>query len=85
MTSFWKTMADLGRDRIQQLGALGTALGVLWIVGLWLLYDLMDGAFREGFIQAGNTWLGVLLVWIVIGLAVYLWTDPHGVRASRLG
>jgi len=84
MTSFWNTMVDLGREKIQQLGALGTALGVVWIIGLWVLYDVMDGAFREGFAQAGNTWLGILLVWLVIGVAIYLWRDPHGIRGTRM-
>jgi predicted membrane channel-forming protein YqfA (hemolysin III family) len=78
-------MADLGREKIQELGAVGALLGLLWILGLIVLYDLMDGAFREGFVQAGNSWLGVLAVWFVIGAVVYLWRDPHGVRASRVG
>mgnify|MGYP006301058319 CR=1 FL=1 len=85
MTSFWRTMAEVGREKIHQLGTLGTVLGLLWVVGLIVLYDLMDGAFREGFAQAGNSWLGVLAVWFVIGAVVYLWQDPHGVRASRGG
>lgn len=84
MTSFWKTMVELGGEKVQQLGALGTAIGVLWIVSAWVLFDWMTGAWKEGFAQAGNMWGLSLLVWLVIGLAIYLWFDPHGVRASRM-
>lgn len=85
MTSFWKTIVDLGGEKIQQLGIIGSILGVIWIVGAWVLFDWMTGAWTEGFAQAGNTWGLVLLVWLIIGLAVYLWFDPHGVRESRMG
>ncbi len=82
MVSFWKTIVDLGTDKIQQLGALGAVLGVLWIVGAWVLFDWMTGAWTEGFAQAGNMWGLSLLLWLLIGLAIYIWRDPHGVRTS---
>ena len=85
MTSFWKSITDLGGEKLRQLGAVGAALGVIWIVGLWVLFDWMTGAWAEGFMQAGNWWGGLLVVWFIVGLAIYLWQDPHGVRAARQG
>jgi hypothetical protein len=84
MARFWKSMADLGGEKLEQLGIVGSILGVLWIVGLWVLYDWMTGAWAEGFMQAGNSWGLVLVLWFLIGLGLYLWFDPHGVRTARL-
>lgn len=83
MASFWKTMLELGVEKIRQLGGVGAVLGFLWIVMAWVLFDWMTGAWTEGFAQAGNMWGLSLLIWLVIGLAVYLYFDPHGVRSGR--
>ena len=82
MTGFWQTMAGETREALNQLGVVGTILGVIWVLGLWVWYDWMMGAYREAVPQAGNYFLGFLLVWFVIGLALYLWRDPHGVRKT---
>jgi len=82
MTSFWKTMFELGRIKLQALGAVGAVLGVVWVVGILFLWDTMSGAYAEGMPEPGMAYALMLLAWIVIGLAVYLWRDPHGIRSG---
>ena len=84
MTSFWKTMADVTREKLDQLGILGTILGLVWIVGLWVWYDWMVGAYAEAVPTAGNLLGLAFVVWLLLGLAIYLWQDPHHVRAGVL-
>lgn len=84
MTGFWRTMADITGEKLEQLGLAGTILGVIWVIGLWVWFDWMMGAYREAVPQAGNYLLGFLIAWFVIGLAIYLWRDPHQVRESAL-
>lgn len=82
MASFWKTMVELGRIKLQELGAAGTVLGVIWVIGIWFLWDTMTGAYAEGMSEPGIYYGIMLLGWLVIGLAVYLWKDPHGIRSG---
>ena len=82
MTSFWKTVADVGGEKLEQLGILGTVLGLVWIVGAWVWFDWMMGAFREGVATAGWMLFGILLAWVIVGFAIYLWRDPHEIRSS---
>lgn len=85
MTKFWKTMADVTGEKLQELGALGTVLGILWILGIWLLFDAMMEAYAEHVPTAGQMFGLLLVAWIIIGLAIYLWQDPHEVRDEYLG
>jgi len=85
MTSFWKTMTDVTKEKLEQLGIAGTILGLVWIVGLWVWYDWMMGAYREAVPTAGNMLAIILVAWLVIGIAVYLWQDPHHVREPWSG
>ena len=82
MVSFWKTVIDVGGIKLRELGALGTALGIIWVLGIWMWLDFMTGAFAENMPQAATYYTIFLLGWIVVGLAVYLWRDPHGVRSA---
>jgi hypothetical protein len=84
MTSFWKTMADVTREKLDQLGIAGSILGLVWIVGLWVWYDWMVGAYAEAVPTAGNLLGLAFVVWLLLGLGVYLWQDPHHVRAGLL-
>lgn len=82
MVSFWKTMIDLGRIKLQELGALGTVLGAIWVLGILFLWDTMTGAYAEGMPEPGMVYGLMLLAWLVIGLAIYIWRDPHGIRSG---
>lgn len=84
MTSFWKTLGTVSREKLAELGIAGTILGLIWVLGIWVWYDWMIGAYREAVPTAGNMLMFILLAWILIGLAVYLWRDPHAVRESLL-
>ena len=82
MVSFWRTMADLGGQKLQELGVLGTALGILWVLGIWMWWDITMGAYAERMPGTATYFIAILVVWIVVGLAVYLWQDPHGIRTG---
>lgn len=84
MTSFWKTMADVTREKLNELGIVGSLLGLIWVVGLWVWYDWMMGAYREGVPESGTMMLWILIAWLIVGMAIYLWRDPHGVRESMV-
>lgn len=80
MTSYWRNLADLTRPKLEELGAAGIVLGIIWVLGLWVFYDWMMGAFAEYAEQAAMYFGIALIAWFVLGVAVYLWKDPHGVR-----
>lgn len=82
MVSFWKTMFDLGGQKLEQLGLAGGILGAIWLIGLWVFYSWMTGAYLEGFDGAGGMWGITLFIWFLIGAVVYLWQDPHGIRSD---
>ena len=82
MASFWKTTGGLAKEKLQQLGTRGLVLGAIWVLGILFLWDTMMGAFAEGMGQPGMYYAGFLVVWLIIGLAVYLWRDPHGIRSG---
>ena len=81
MVSFWKTVFELGRIKLKELGTVGTALGLIWVLGIWMWLDFTAGAYAEGMPGPGMYYAIFLLGWIVIGLAIYLWRDPHGIRS----
>lgn len=84
MASYWRNLAELTRPKIQELGAIGVVSGIIWLVGLWVWFDWMTGAYAEGVEQAGM-YLGLaLIVWFLLGVVVYLWRDPHSVRESMM-
>ncbi|WP_254768071.1 hypothetical protein [Salinilacihabitans rarus] len=79
---YWRTVGSLTKAKLAQLGAPGVVLGVIWLVGLWVWYDWAAGAYREQVPQAGRILLGILIAWLLAGLAIYLWRDPHGARSA---
>ncbi|HKL28777.1 MAG TPA: hypothetical protein VJ898_05850 [Natrialbaceae archaeon] len=82
MASFWKTMAELGREKLDELGVVGTVLGAVWVLGILTWWDFMTGAYAENMAQPGQYYGIILAAWIVVGLAVYAWRDPHGIRST---
>lgn len=81
-TGYWQTVGSATKEKLVELGAAGLVLGAIWLVGLWVWYDWMLGAFREEVPEAGYILLATLVGWLVLGLAIYLWRDPHGVRSG---
>ena len=82
MTKFWTTTGGLAKEKLQQLGTLGMVLGAIWVLGILFLWDTMTGAYAEGMPEPGLYYAGFLVAWIVVGLAVYVWRDPHGIRGG---
>lgn len=82
MVSFWKTMFELGRIKLQELGTVGVLLGAIWVLGIGMWADFTLGAYAEGMPGPGMYYALFLVAWIVLGLVIYLWQDPHGVRSG---
>ena len=82
---YWRSVASLTKQKLQELGAVGIVLGIIWLGGLWMWYVWAMDAYKELQPQAGQLLLGIMLVWLLVGLAIYLWRDPHHVRASSGG
>lgn len=76
--SFWKVT----KHKLLQLGWPGIVVGIIWVVGLYVWYDWAVGAYREQVPEAGQILLGILIVWFLLGVAIYAWRDPHGARAA---
>lgn len=83
MTSFWKTVWELGSQKLGEMGWLGVVLGLIWVLGIGMWGDFMMGAFAEGMSQPGTMYGLLLVAWILVGLGIYIWQDPHGLRSSR--